>query len=109
MLVVDGIAPIKTARLKQRSDPWMDNTILLAIRDRDNVLKFFKKLKSPENQKIYCHLRNKVQYKFRKAKQFFFKNKMVQCRNSSSDLWKTLKKLGISKKTVSCQQHWTRH
>ena len=25
MLVVDGIAPIKTVHLKQRSDPWMDN------------------------------------------------------------------------------------
>ena len=32
MLVGDGIATIKTVRLKQRSDPWMDNEILLAIR-----------------------------------------------------------------------------
>ena len=38
MLVANGIAPIKTMRLKKRSDPWMDDQILLAIRDRDNAL-----------------------------------------------------------------------
>ena len=69
MLGVDGIASIKTVRLKQRSDPWMDNEILLAIRDRDNALQNFKKQNSPENHKIYCILRNKVQYKVRKTKQ----------------------------------------
>ena len=42
MLVVYGIAPIKTVRLKHRSDPWMVNEILLAIRDRDNALKNFR-------------------------------------------------------------------
>ena len=98
MLGVYGIAPIKTVRLKQRSDPWMDNEILLAICDRDNALQNCKKLNSPENHKIYCILRNKVQYKVRKMKQKIFKDKIVQCRNSSSDLWKTLKNVCISKK-----------
>ena len=43
-----------------------------------------------------CQLRNKVQYMYevRKAKQC----RNAQCRNSSSDLWKTLKNSGISKK-----------
>ena len=45
MLVVDGIAPIKTMHLKQRSDPWMDIEIFLAIPDRDNDLQNFRKLK----------------------------------------------------------------
>ena len=91
MLVGDGIATIKTVRLKQRSDPWMDNEILLAIRDRDNALNFFRELKSPENHKIYCQLRNKNQYKVWKAKTIFFKDEIAQCINSSSNLWKTLK------------------
>ena len=77
MLVVVGIAPIKTMRLKQRSDPWMDNEILLALRDRDNALKFFRKLKSPEHHKIYCQLRNKIQYKIWKAKHNFFTDKIL--------------------------------
>ena len=75
------------------SDPaWMNKEILLAIRDRDKALKHFKNLKSPENHRIYCQLRNKIQYKVRKDKQFFFKDKIAQYRNSSSDFWKTLKK-----------------
>ena len=49
MSVVNDIAPIITVRFKQRSDPWMDSEILLAIRDRDNALHNFKKLKSPES------------------------------------------------------------
>ena len=76
----------------------MNNVILLAIRDRDYALQNFKKLKSPENHKIYVLLRNKVQYRVRKAKLNLFKDKIAQCINSSSALRKTLNKLGISKK-----------
>ena len=97
--MVNGIAPIKIVRLKQRSHPWMDNEMLLAIRDRDNAMQNLKKLKSHENHKIYCLLRNKVHHKVRKAKRNFVKDKIIaQCRNSSWDLWKTLKNKGISKK-----------
>ena len=84
MSVVNGIAPIEIVRLKLRPHPWMDNEMLLAIRDIDNAMQNLKKLKSHENHKIYRLLRNKVHHKVhRKAKQNFVKDKIAQCRNSS--------------------------
>ena len=89
---------IKEVRLKQRSDPCMSNDISQAIKLRDQELCYLKNQKSSGNHKLFCMLRNKVQYQIRKAKHNYFNDKIEECKNSSSELWKSLKKLGISKK-----------
>ena len=99
--VLNSVAPIKQVRLKQRSEPWMDGHILDLINQRDQALHNFRKSKIADDFKHFSKLRNKVQYSIRKAKRHFYNNKIEDHKNSSSDLWKTLKSLETSSKLKS--------
>ena len=44
--IIDSIAPLKETRLKQRSEPWIDDNILTNIQNRDQLLSEFKKHKN---------------------------------------------------------------
>ena len=99
--VLNRVAPIKQVRLKQRSEPCMDGHILDLINQRDQALHNFRKSKIADDFKHLSKLRNKVQYSIRKAKRHFYNNKIEDHKNSSSDLWKTLKSLGTLSKMKS--------
>ena len=97
MSVVDKIAPLKEKRLKQRSEPWITSELLDDIRARDQALETFRKNKTDENYKYFCSLRNRVQYNIKKVKRDYFYNKISDCKNSSTDIWKAVKSLGFTK------------
>ena len=97
MSVVDKIAPLKEKRLKQRSEPWITSELLEYIRARDQALETFRKNKTDENYKYFCNLRNRVQYNIKKVKRDYFYNKISDCKNSSTDIWKAVKSLGFTK------------
>ena len=84
--MVDKIAPLKEKRLKQRSEPWNTSELLDDIRARDQALETFRKNKTDENYKYFCNLKNRVQY-----------NKISECKNSSTDIWKAVKSFGFTK------------
>ena len=75
----------------------MCNEILEGIRERDKSLYNFKKQRTSENFKTFCLLRNKLQRLIKSAKRTYFNDKIKECKNSSPDLWKGFKNLGISK------------
>ena len=101
MSVVDKIAPLKEKRLKQRSEPWITSELLDDIRARDKALETFRKNKTDENYKYFCNLRNRVQYNIKKVKRDYFYNKISECKNSSTDIWKAVKsKLKSSAKCI---------
>ena len=106
MSVVDSIAPIKEIRLKQCTEPWMCNDILEGIRERDKSLYNFKKQRTAENFKTFCLLRNKLQRLIKSAKRTYFNDKIKECKNSSTDLWKAFENLGISKTSKKIIEHW---
>jgi len=56
--VLDTIAPSKTIRVQQRSEPWFTGEILNAINLRDKALTDCKKTKSPAKFVLYKRLRN---------------------------------------------------
>ena len=97
MSVVDKIAPLKEKRIKQRSEPWITSELLDDIRTRDRALELFRKNKTYENYKYFCNLRNRVQYNIKKVKRDYFYNKISECKNSSTDIWKAVKSLGFTK------------
>ena len=70
--VLDKIAPLKETRIKQRSQPWINNDILDTIHLRDNILSEFKITKLPGLFKEYKTIRNKVQRMVDEAKNDFF-------------------------------------
>ena len=97
MSVVDKIAPLKEKRLKQRSEPWITSELLDDIKARDQDLENFQKTKTDENYNYFCNLRNRVQYNIKKVERDYFYNKISECKNSFTDIWKALKSLGFIK------------
>jgi len=64
--------PSKKTRIKQRSQPWINDDILDTIHLRDKILSEFKRSKLPALFKEYKVLRNKVQRMVDEAKRDFF-------------------------------------
>ena len=72
---LDKIAPIKTIRVKHRTEKWMTPDILSRIEKRDGILKAFNKDKNNVdlwNQ--YSNLRNSIQKDVKKGKADLIKN-----------------------------------
>ena len=99
--VIDEIAPVKTVRLKQNSEPWFSGEILDLISRRDKAWIKFRKNNSEENFKNYKQLRNLAQYSVKKAKKEFVKSEINENQNSPKKIWKILKNLGMPSKTKS--------
>lgn len=76
--ILDKIAPLKETRIKQRSQPWINNDILDTIYLRDKILSEFKRTKLPVLFKEYKVLRNKVQRMVDEAKKDFFMSKIEE-------------------------------
>ena len=109
MSVVDKIQPLKEKRLKQRSEPWITFELLDNIRARFQALETFRKNKTDENSKYFCILRNRVQYNIKKVKRDYFYNKISECKNSSTAIWKAVKSLGFTKLKSSAKCIGLRH
>ena len=98
--IIDDVAPMKQIRLKSRTEPWMDDTILESIRTRDQLLYDFKKDRSNADlYKQYCRVRNKIQRDIKRAKADYFSSKIDEHKNNPKKLWQQLKALGYSTKT----------
>ncbi len=71
--VMDEVAPVKEIRIKNRTDPWINNEILHQIEYRDQLLKRLTRHKNYiELRQEYNRARNKVarDIKFAKAEYF---------------------------------------
>ena len=97
--VIDKVAPVKKIRLKQRSEPWITHEILELIKERDKVLLEFKRSNQKSSYEQFCKIRNLIQNEVKKAKNSLYNDKVEECKGSSSQLWKTLKSIGLSKGT----------
>ncbi|XP_071941144.1 uncharacterized protein [Antedon mediterranea] len=99
--VIDEIAPVKEVRIKCRTEPWMNDNILLDIRQRDKHLFLFKKYHCKDMYSKYCKLRNKIQRDVKKAKSEYFKTKIEENKGNPKKLWQTLKSTGFSQQSKS--------
>ena len=101
MAVIDGIAPVKEIRVKQRTEPWMSSEILHMISERDAALRRFRRSGEESKYKQYIHLRNKIQFVKSKSKMEYFESKISENQNKPKQLLQTLKSLGTSSKSKS--------
>jgi len=46
MSAINSLAPIKQARIKQRTEPWIGSDILVLINQRDTAFKQYKQSKA---------------------------------------------------------------
>ena len=99
--IIDKIAPRKTVRMKQRTEPWMTATLLDKIRSRDKMIRLIKNGDQNVSFTDFATLRNSIQRDIKKAKTEFFKNKLDENMREPKKLWHYLGKLGYSSKTSS--------
>jgi hypothetical protein len=69
--VLDIVAPFKTFRLKQLSEPWMNGQIKEGIRRRDAFLSRFRRTGCAVTHELYRKERNYVQQEIKLAKKTF--------------------------------------
>ncbi len=93
---VDNLAPFKVVRVKQRTEPWINDDILEAIRLRNKKYGIFRRNKDDQSWAEYKKVRNEVNRLVVNAKKAYFNEKIVEYRNDSGKLWNSLKQLGYS-------------
>ena len=60
MVAIDNVAPIKERRIKHNSQEWFDGKISEAIKNRDKLLKKFKRSRLHIDKELYYAARYKV-------------------------------------------------
>ena len=79
--VLDKIAPFKTIRIKQRTQPWMSTEMIKLINLRDNYLRQFRKSKNQSDYELFIYHRKQVQYKKEKDKSQYYINVVNENKN----------------------------
>ena len=95
--VVDIYFPMRRKRIRKNSHPWIDSSVLVLMRNRDQARKKALKTKSVEDFNMYKRLRNCVTSRLRKAKSDFFQRKLDECHGDPKAFWKLMKKVLPSK------------
>ena len=103
MVAIDKVAPIKERRIKHNSQEWFDGEISEAIKNRDKLLKKFKRSRLHMDKESYNAARYKVHKMIFNKKKDYFENKLNECIGKPKELWKALKSLGLPKKIFSCE------
>ena len=98
--IIDDNAPLKTIRIKNSTQPWINNEILEAMHERDRILYHSNRNKANEELRIqFNKLRNEVITKTRQAKNSYFSNKIEENKDNPKKLWDYFKPLGYSHKS----------
>ena len=98
MVAIDKVAPIKERRIKHNSQEWFDGKISEAIKNRDKLLKKFKRSRLHMDKESYNAARYKVHKMIFNKKKDYFENKLNECIGKPKELWKALKSLGLPNK-----------
>ena len=72
MSAINSLAPVKQARIKQRTEPLIYSDILALINQRNTAFEQYEQRKTEEDLNIFRSLKNKAQITISKAKQNFF-------------------------------------
>ena len=94
--VIDQLTPMKSARVKARTEPWINADITEAIAIRNKLHSKFIKNRSEQLFNEYKKQRNVTTNMIKKAKSNHYKEKVQENSNNTQKLWKTLKQLGHS-------------
>ena len=97
--VLNKVAPHKTIRIKQRTEPWMTPEILDKIYKRDGLALMYKETKEDHFKLAYRKIRNEIQRNIKQAKATYLKESLESHLGQPKKLWQQLKMLGYNNKT----------
>lgn len=92
--ILDKVAPVKEVRVKQKTEPWMNQDILSNIKERDDYITSFRKFGKDEDYRLYCKYRNLVQRQCKQAKADYFNEGINDNMGNPKKLWSHFKNLG---------------
>ncbi len=95
MGLVNRIAPLKSFRVKGFTEDWFDGEIKESIRDRDKLLRKYRKTKLEVDFEIYKSARNRAKYLIKSKKISFYRDTIQENKGNSKKMWATLKSLGL--------------
>ena len=75
--ILNKVAPQKTVRIKQRTEPWMSPEILDKIYKRDGLALMYKETKEEHFKLAYSRIRKEIQRDINQAKATFLFKKEV--------------------------------
>ena len=84
--------------IPRNSQEWFDGEISEAIKNRDKLLKKFKRSRLHIDKELYNAARYKVHKMIFNKKKDYFENKLNECIGKPKELWKALKSLGLPNK-----------
>ena len=96
--VVNNIAPLKTARIKNTRNEWFDWEIAEKLSIRDKLFKQFKSSRLKIDWEIYKEAWNEVQGTIKQKKKQYLVEKLSENIAKTKDFWQTLKSLGLPNK-----------
>ena len=97
--------PIRTFKIANCKEPWLNNDLHEKLRDKDYFLKRAKHTNCPDDWNIAKYLRNQTKILIRKAKSDYFKDKLYSNRNNSKKFWKLISEVLPSKNKNSSDIH----
>ena len=89
--LVNNIAPLKTARIKDTSNEWFDREIAEKLSIREKLLKKLNPSRLSIDWEIYKEARNDVQKTIKQKKKTYFEDKLSENIAKPKEIWQTLK------------------
>ena len=99
--VINNIAPLKTARIKNASNEWFDREIAEKLSIRDELFKKFKSIRFNIDWEIYKEATNEVQKTIKQKKKQYLEEKLSENIAKPKEFWQMLKSLGLTNKKNS--------
>ncbi len=95
--ISDRHAPVKSLRLKDRFNPWIDNNIVKLMYKRDYIKEQAVVKQCPILWNEYKQIRNNVTNAIKTAKKEYYSQEVLQCGNDPKKMWKFVNKVTKSK------------
>ena len=86
-------APIKSFRVKERFNPWINSDVVEMMYERDHLK---KKAVNTNNEALwykYRSLRNQITLKIRNNKKEYYQKKLDECGKDPKKMWKCINKI----------------
>ena len=91
----DVYAPFRSVRVTKRPAPWLNQPIILKMKERDSALQKYKKSRLAADFEYYKQLRNETLSMVRQGQKNIMNN--IATEKNQKKLWKTLKQLNLCK------------
>ena len=98
---LNEICPVRKFKVKQKKADWLTNDIIVALRDKDRILKQAKRSGNAEDLRQAKIARNLAKNLVARVKQIHFREHLARFSGEPKKFWRTLKELLPGKALVT--------